>query len=268
MSLQTPTAPRSEPVSSGTLQRRDAWQISPISFFVVFTTFSIWATFRAFQNAYFTSGNYLSPFYSPEVPIHLRVMGYTISPALYILVFPLSFRLTCYYYRKSIYRSYFADPAGCAVPEPAFLNRFRFKTYTGERGFPFLAMNFHRYAFYAAVVIVLFLWKDAFDAFFFKGVDGVNHFGVGVGSLVFLTNVLLLSSYTFSCHSWRHLIGGHSDCFSCSAACRTKFGLWQKVSHLNEKHGLWAMLSLFSVGLTDLYVFLISSHQLTDLRFF
>lgn len=268
MSLQSTTPSRSEPISARTLQRRDAWWLSPAAFFVVFTSFGLWATFRAFQGAYFQNGNYLSPFYSPQVPIHWQVMGYPISPALYILVFPLSFRLTCYYYRKSIYRSYLADPAGCAVAEPAFLNRIRFLRYTGERAFPFFAMNFHRYAFYAASIFILFLWKDTFDAFFFAGADHANHFGIGVGSLVFLTNIVLLSTYTFSCHSWRHLIGGHTDCYSCSALNRTKFGLWQKVSFLNERHGLWAMLSLFSVALTDLYVFLLSTNHVTDLRLF
>ena len=34
---------------------------------------------------------------------------WVLSPALLILVFPLGFRLTCYYYRKAYYRAFFAE---------------------------------------------------------------------------------------------------------------------------------------------------------------
>jgi hypothetical protein len=243
---------------------------------VLFTAFSIWVTFRAFQGAYFStllqdaathifSGNgwlvpnYLSPLYSPTVPINLSLLGYHLSPALYILVFPLSFRLSCYYYRKAIYRGYLADPMACAVPEPAPLEKARRRRYTGERTLPLILMNFHRFAFYAAVVFVVILWKDTFDSFFFRAANGSWHVGVHVGSIVFLTNILLLTAYTFSCHSWRHLIGGSTDCYSCSLASRTRHGLWAQVSFLNERHGLWAMASLVSVAFVDVYVFLVTT---------
>ena len=67
----------------------------------------------------------------------------------------------------------------------------------------------------------------------------------------------MLSAYTFGCHSWRHLIGGGIDCYSCSAMTKTRYGLWQKVSFLNEKHAAFAWASMISVGLTDLYVDLV-----------
>src|SRR5207248_622411 len=95
--------------------------------------------------------NYLTPLYSPTLPINWVIAGYHVSPALYILVFPLSFRLTCYYYRKAIYRGYLADPMACAVPEPKPLDSARRGKYRGERSLPLIAMNFHRFAFYAAV---------------------------------------------------------------------------------------------------------------------
>ena len=258
------------------LQRKDAWWMSPMVFVGVFTAFSIWVTFRAFQGVHYSTQledhatrlfsangwfvpNYLTPLYSPTLPIHLSLFGHVLSPALYILVFPLSFRLSCYYYRKAIYRGYLADPLACAVTEPAPLDKMRRGKYTGERTLPLIIMNFHRFAFYAAAIFVVLLWKDTIEAFIFTGPAGSWYFGVHVGSLVFLVNILLLSAYTFSCHSWRHLIGGSTDCYSCTLMSRTKHGLWSKVSFLNEKHGTWAMASLVSVALTDVYVFLVTT---------
>ena len=267
------SAPAMPPAAKG-LERKDSWWWSPLGFVALFSAFGLWVTFRAFENAHYSTlvnaaalfqgqgldiPNYLSPLYSPTLDPHLIIAGWHVSPAIYILIFPLSFRLTCYYYRKQIYRGYLADPVACAVPEPGPLANMRFKKYTGERAFPFIAMNFHRFAFYAAAVFIVLLWKDTIDAFFFQDANGHFHFGVHVGSLVFLINILLLTAYTFSCHSWRHLIGGSTDCYSCSVTSKTRYGMWTKISFLNEKHGLWAMLSLVSVALTDVYVFLATS---------
>lgn len=248
--------------------RTDNWWLSPLVFALVFGFFATWATFRAFQNNYYEVGNYLSPFYSPTIQLKLQIMGFNLSPALIILPFPLSFRLSCYYYRKALYRSFAADPLACAVKEPEPLYKIRWKKYTGERLFPFVAVNFHRYAFYAAAVFMLFLWIDTVKAFFFVDASGASHFGMGLGTLIFLVNVTLLSLYTFSCHSWRHLIGGGQDCYSCSAMNKTRYGLWTKVSFLNEKHGNWAMVSLISVLCTDIYIYLVATKVITDLRFF
>ena len=69
-----------------------------------------------------------------------------------------------------------------------------------------------------ATIVLGFLWYDAVRAFFFRGSDGSLHVGVGLGSLVMLANVVLLSLFTFGCNSLRHLVGGKLDCFTCSAA--------------------------------------------------
>ncbi len=267
MAVQTQRPVVTEPAALPQIERSDPWWIAPLTFFVVFSAFAVWATFRAFENNYYYPDPYLSPFYSPTITLGWHIGAFAISPALLILPFPLSFRLSCYYYRKSIYRAYLADPPGCAVTEPKPLEKMRYRRYRGERAFPLILQNFHRYAFYAAVVFIIILWKDTIDAFFFPGPNG-RHFGIGLGSLIFLANILLLSAYTFSCHSWRHLVGGGVDCYSCSLANRTKYGLWQKVSFLNEKHGLWAMMSLVSVAVTDVYVWLVATGRVTDLRFF
>jgi hypothetical protein len=230
------------------LTRKDTWWIQPVVTAAVLGLFAIFATWRAFENQFYhyTVGgaNYLSPFYSPLFANNWHIFGLHFSPALFILPFPLLFRATCYYYRKAYYRAFFWDPPACAVSEVAPR-----RNYTGERAFPLILQNIHRYAFYFAVIVVLVLWWDTFMAFDFGG-----HFGVSVGSLIFLVNVVLLSFYTFSCHAWRHLSGGCVNCFSCSATNKARHGLWKSITHWNESHSLWAWLSLFSVVITDLYV--------------
>jgi hypothetical protein len=81
-------------------------------------------------------------------------------------------------------------------------------------------------------------------------------------------NVVLLTLYTFSCHSLRHLAGGAVDCFSCSASGRARRRLWRGVSALNERHGLFAWFSLVSVGLADLYVRELACGAIRDIRLF
>ena len=244
------------------ITRQDAWWVQPLLTFLTLAGFAVYATWRAFENKHFYyqdgGAHYLSPFYSPQVVTGWKIGGWTISPALYILPFPLFFRATCYYYRKAYYRAFFWDPPACGISEAAPR-----RNYTGEREFPFVLQNLHRYAFYFAVVILVILWWDALLAFNFSG-----HFGLGLGSLIFLGNVGLLSMYTLSCHSWRHLSGGCMNCFSCSAGAKTRHGLWEKVTHLNENHALWAWLSLFSVVLTDLYVRGLETGVIHDVRFF
>ena len=233
--------------------------IQPLLTALVLGGFAIYATWRTFENAHYRFGPYLSPFYSPEIVTGWKVFGWRVSPALFILPFPLFFRATCYYYRKAYYRGIFLGtrlPAG--VSEVASR-----RNYTGEREFPFVLQNLHRYAFYCAVVVLAILWWDAALAFDFSG-----KFGMGVGSLVFLANVVLLSMYTFSCHSWRHLSGGCMNCFSCSGAAKTRHSIWERVTHLNENHALWAWMSLFSVVITDIYVRCLATGAINDVRFF
>src|SRR5215467_14987120 len=73
--------------------RRDAWWIQTIAVILGLGGFSVYATFRAFEGAFFQWGPYLSPFYSPLIDVHHRYWPY--SPALLILGGPLGFRATC-----------------------------------------------------------------------------------------------------------------------------------------------------------------------------
>jgi len=236
----------------GSTLRRDAWWTELIPVVLLMGAFSVYATLRAFEGKFYESGPYLSPFYSPLIdPQH---HWWPLSPALLILAFPLGFRATCYYYRKALYRAFLLDPPACAVGEPR-------RSYCGESKFPFILQNFHRYFLYLALLFLLFLWKDAIFSFRFDG-----HFGIGVGTLVLTLNVTLLSLYTLSCHSLRHLAGGKLDCFSCATFGPPRHSAWGFLTTLNERHMWFAWCSLISVGLADLYVRLVASGAVKDLR--
>ncbi|HVS88695.1 MAG TPA: hypothetical protein VHF01_10815 [Candidatus Acidoferrum sp.] len=238
----------------GSTLRRDAWWIEIIPIIFVMGGFSVYATLRAFEGRFYEWGPYLSPFYSPLIdPQH---HWWPFSPAILILAGPLGFRATCYYYRKALYRAFLLDPPACAVSEGR-------RSYSGETSFPLILQNAHRYFLYLAVLFLFFLWRDAIRAFDFAG-----HFGIGVGTLILLANVWLLSLYTFSCHSLRHLAGGKLDCFSCATFGKPRYGAWRGITFLNERHMLFAWVSLFGVALADFYVRLVSSGAIRDVRLF
>jgi hypothetical protein len=231
------------------------------------SSFVIYATWAAFQNAHYAFGNYLSPFYSPEVfgESHHAWFGpkpswwpgfVPFSPALLILPFPAGFRLTCYYYRGAYYKAFWQDPPSCAVGEPR-------KGYLGENWFPLILQNVHRYFLYAAILFLFFLARDVWKAMWFTAKDGQEEFGIGVGTLVLATNVILLGGYTFGCHSLRHLIGGGLDLFS-KAPLRAK--CHECVSCFNRRHMTWAWCSLFWVAFSDIYVRMCSMNIWTDFR--
>ena len=237
----------------GNTLRRDAWWTELIPIFVLMGGFSIYAFFRGYEEKFFEWGPYLSPFYSPL--IDRQHHWWPLSPAFLILGGPLGFRATCYYYRKALYRAFLLDPPACAVGEPG--NR----RYSGETKFPFILQNLHRYFLYLAILFLVFLWKDVVLAFRWDG-----HFGIGVGTLVLLLNVCLLSSYTLSCHSLRHLAGGKLDCFSCATFGKPRYTAWRGLTFLNERHMWFAWCSLISVGCADLYIRLVASGVIRDLR--
>lgn len=243
--------------------RRDAWWLTPVLTFIVLTTFIVYATWAALQGKHYYYGNYLSPFYSPELfgdSGHAWFGGkpswwpafLPFSAALIILPFPALFRLTCYYYRGAYYKAFWLDPPACGVSESK-------KGYTSENGWPLKLQNAHRFLLYFALLFLVFLWHDVWLGFTFNG-----KFGVGVGSFVLLFNTLMLTFYTFSCHSLRHMVGGYRKCLSkhkMSSAC---YGC---VTKLNHNHMVYAWISLFGVMFADLYVRLVSMGIWHDWRF-
>ncbi len=189
-----------------------------------FIGYATWAALQGKNYIYDVAGSdYLSPFYSPELfgskhalfgatPPSFWPSFLPFSAALLILPIPVGFRFTCYYYRGAYYKAFWGDPPNCAVGEPR-------TSYWGERKFPLILQNVHRYFLYLAVIFIFILGSDAVRAFIFDG-----KFGIGVGSLVLTMNTILLGGYTFGCHSMRHLIGGrrdklpkgaHGTCYDC-----------------------------------------------------
>jgi hypothetical protein len=200
---------------------------------------------------------YLSVFFSPLLPA-ATIAGLLISPGIYIVWSPLAFRVSCYYYRKAYHRALFAPPA-CAMPPPSMLQRIK---YRGEAALPWVLNNLHRFFLYTAIVNVGFLTYDLIRAFHQS--DG--RFMIGLGAGVLALNVVMLSAYTFGCHAFRHLVGGSLDCYSCSLTARTRKSLWDQVTRLNERHGLFALVSLFTVWGADVYVRLLAHGVFHDPR--
>ena len=245
----------------GTTSRPDNWWIQPLVVFLGFSAFIVYSTWAAFQGEHYRFGPYISPMYSPELlggpeawfggkpswfPSFLAF-----SPAFLILWAPGGFRFTCYYYRGAYYKAFWADPLNCTVGEPR-------KKYLGERYFPLIIQNIHRYFLYLALAFLLFLAHDVWKGLWFDG-----KFGMGVGTLVLLVNLILLGSYTLSCHSLRHLVGGIFDVLS-RRPVRKK--MYDCVSCMNRHHMLFAWMSLFWVAFSDLYVRMCSMGIWTDWR--
>jgi hypothetical protein len=82
--------------------------------------------------------------------------------------------------------------------------------------------------------------------------------------VLFLVNVVLLTGYSVSCHSLRHVLGGRLDCFSCSRRAQVRYSLWQRLTTLNRHHMAWAWSSLISVTLADVYVRLLAFGVIRD----
>jgi len=239
--------------------RRDAWWLQPLVVFVILGSFVAYATWAAFQNAHYTYGPYLSPFYSPVLfgdSPHAWLgpkPGWwpsllPFSPALLILPFPALFRFTCYYYRGAYYKAFWADPPNCAVGEPR-------KSYLGEKTFPLILQNVHRYFLYVAILFLFILAYDVWKALWFDDGAGGTKFGIGVGTLVLALNVVLLTCYTLGCHSFRHIVGGFHDQMSKHPVQKTAYDC---SSCLNRWHMKWAWMSLFCVAFADVYVRLCS----------
>ena len=251
-------------------KRRDAWWIQPLVVFIILGSFLVYATWAAFQNEHYTFGPYLSPFYSPEIfgSSPHALLGpkpgwwpgwLPFSPALLILPFPALFRFTCYYYRGSYYKAFWADPPACSVGEPR-------KSYLGERYFPLILQNVHRYFMFVAVIFLFILAYDVWKALWWTDpATGAVELHLGLGAVILAANVVCLSGYTLGCHSMRHILGGFRDQFSKGKAFRTPYAC---VTCLNSAHPRWAWVSLFMVAGSDVYIRLCSSGILSDPRIF
>ncbi len=236
--------------------RSDNWRRSPLTIGGILLFFVGYTLVRVFMNKYYyVHGlHYLTPVYSPYIskacvpgasdfgtPLPKLPVGVHLA----ILIFPIlaGFRGTCYYYRKAGWRALWLSPQACAVAEPH-------KKYTGESRFPLNLLNWHRFFWTAASILLLVNTFDAIKAFTTE--DGY-HFGLG--NVIMLVNVYLLWMYTLSCHACRHVVGGRLKHFSKHPV---RYRMWTFVSRINPRHGDFAMASLFTVILTDAYIMVLS----------
>ena len=181
------------------------------------------------------------------------------SPAMLILVFPLAFRMTCYYYRGAYYKAFWADPVACAVGEPR-------NEYRGEAKWPLLDPEHPP----LRPLLRAALHRPALDRRvkgFRSTIPTTGHakFGIGVGSLVLLHQ----RRADRRLHARLPLVpppGGRHPRHASRSPARKK--AYDCVSCLNRHHPKWAWFSLVWVGFTDVYVRLCSMGVIHDLRIF
>jgi hypothetical protein len=89
-----------------------------------------------------------------------------------------------------------------------------------------------------------------------------------VGSLVILANALLLTAWTLSCHSFRHLVGGNVDCYSCAYGGNARRSVYGIQSWWNSRHEALAWISLLTIIFADLYFRALQAGLPLDYRLF
>jgi len=255
----------------GGTQRDDQWWAAPVCTAAGLILLFGYLTYRAFDATYVWYEPYVSPTVAPPVftpasgypgavPVSHAWLGAFPSwwpsfvpqtPALVLPWLAIVFRFTCYYYRGAIYRSFTLSPPACAVGGLPL-------RYRGETGL-LIFQNLHRYALYGGLFLLFCLWWEGLAAFFRGG-----RLGIGVGTGVMLVNAALLSSWTLGCHSWRHLVGGGLDCFTCAGRVSPRYRAWSLATWLNQRHAAFAWASLVWVVVTDVYVNLLARGLVRD----
>lgn len=251
--ISLPTVDQGEFIHS----RSDKWWLMPVTqaiIIIAFIFYSLWVVFIDVENSTVEGTNYVSPFYSPELPLENWPEFFVRFPALVLIWVPLGFRFTCYYARKVYHRAFLADPPACAVSE---LRKVDLK-YKGENKLPFIVSNFHRYFFYLASILAIVHLIDFFRAMKFD--DGI---GFGFGTLLLGLDALFLALYVLSCHSCKHLVGGGLDCYSCNKGGDRRYKSWKIVKKLNKNHHAYFWLSLFTLVLADIYIRLLASGKIS-----
>jgi hypothetical protein len=232
--------------------RIDRWWLAPLGnalFLGVLSAYAVWA---GFQTSDFATAHYISPLYSPCVAAdcgrHATVVlvgrWWRWSPALLVMAVPIGVRATCYYYRKLYYRSFWLSPPACAVAEPR-------RRDVGESRLPLVLQNAHRYFWAASVLVALMLTADTVRSF-----GQGRGVGIGVGTVLIALTTAAFWAYLLSCHACRHLVGGGLRAMAGHPARRR---LWGWVSSLNHYHGVFALVSLPLVMVTDAYIRLVAS---------
>ena len=245
--------------------RQDRWWVEPVVTVTILTAFVVYSTWAAFIEQELLRRGVAEP--EPDLalllalptgscvpgkpPVRRLDRGLARSrPALLILIFPLGFRLTCYYYRKAYYRSFWWSPPACAVADAH-------GSYSGETRIPLILQNVHRYFFWILLLFNAILTYDAVEAFRQPGLG----IGISVGTVILCLNATFLWLYSLSCHACRHFCGGQVKSF---AKHPIRHKLWKLVTPLNAHHMKFAWISLFGVAICDLYVRLVASGTIHD----
>lgn len=174
---------------------------------------------------------YIDPFYSPTIMV---------------LPFVGLYRLTCYAYRKDYNRHVFKHPLVCTAYGRLDGDS---RKYSGETSMFMKAENLHRYFLYAAIAILPFFYYDFYISLFYAG-----YFMLRLGSIILLLNAVFITLYVLSCHSFRSLLGGRKDCYSCIAGGSGVNMFYREQSRLNSHHEAIAWLSLIFIIFVDLYL--------------
>jgi hypothetical protein len=100
--------------------------------------------------------------------------------------------------------------------------------YTGETRFPLILQNLHRYFFYIAAIISVINTTTPSTPCTRRPVR------VRLGNVILWVNVILLWTYTISCHTCRHVTGGRLKHFGHPVRS------WTEISKLNVHHKKFA----------------------------
>ncbi len=171
---------------------------------------------------------------------------------------PAGFRFTCYYYRGAYYKAFWLDP----VASPSASRARATSASAICRSFckTSIAISSTSHWSSSSFSVATRLIRSGSRTRTERPISAV-----AIGSLVLIVNVVLLAGYTLGCHSLRHLVGGFLDSKSKASACAS---CYNAVTCLNQKHMLWAWLSLFWVGFTDVYIRLCAMGVWTDFHIF
>ena len=228
---------------------RDRTGSQPVVTVTVLTAFVAYATWAAFveqellRRAPRSHRDLISPFYSPCltgscVPgSALRArssLGGRSRPALLILIFPLGFRLTCYYYRKAYYRGFWQSPPACAVADGH-------GTYTGETRFPLSCRTSTATSSTSALVFNVILTIDAVVAF---RLPGESASGSAWAPLVLVVNATLL--WLYSLQLPRLPAPLRRQVLNSSPSTPIRYRIWKAFTPLNAQHMQFAWVSLAS----------------------
>lgn len=253
-SARATAIPSLQETGNSKMPRSGPWWSNPV---VLATSLIIWflyAVVRVFTGHWYfvAQYHYLTPFYSPCVSGEcvpgsstfgqwIPAIPPIIPYAFVSLPFVLGFRLSCYYCCGAYYKEFRRAFKCEAAQNPHASN-------SGETKLLRILHKLHRFFFCMAVLILVLNTWDMVQAF--RGPDG--DFGVGLGSIIMLTNVVLLWAYTLSGYSCHYVAGGR----------------FMKFSRLNAKHQQLAWATLGTLTVTDLYIMLVASGAFSDFRIF